>query len=369
MKKSIKWLSAIALLIMGAFMFVSCGDDEDEIGKVASKSQIVGTWIVQSVRGEGPRVGSVIIFNSDGSAYAEGQQGSFTYDPNTGAFTFQMQGMSVTGTITISNSQLTVNYTTGEGETGTMVLSKSNNQDDITNGNDSIPSNPNDSVPSNPNDSIPSNPNDSTSGNEGGLIQGGDVKATEVVGTWLIAQCSDQNLDADSITFTKEGTGRMGNLTFTYSNEWQDNRIKCYIRFSNNVYTVCKFAVVQNGNVLNGECQDNGGDWEMLVLQKPGYSIPSEGILGRWVITGPRELDNMDEGPKVGMVLVFGQNGELYVEGDPHVGSYRWTSSSKQLYISMIDETGTLNYSGNLAYGTQAVWSLGQEMSVQLRKL
>lgn len=361
MKNSIKWLGAIALLIMGTFMFSACGDDEEEIGKVASKSQIVGTWIVQSVRGEGPRVGSVIIFNSDGSAYAEGQQGSFTYDPNTGAFTFQMQGMSVAGTITISNSQLTVNYTTGEGETGTMVLSKSNNKDDITNGNDSIPSNPN--------DSIPSNPNDSTSGNEGGLIQGGDVKATEVVGTWFIAQCSDQNLDADSITFTKEGTGRMGNLTFTYSNEWQDNRIRCYIRFSNNVYTVCKFAVVQNGNVLNGECQDNGGDWEMLVLQKPDYTIPSEGILGRWVITGPRELDNMDEGPKVGMVLVFGQNGELYVEGDPHVGSYRWTSSSKQLYISMIDETGTLQYDGNLASGTQAVWSLGQEMSVQLRKL
>lgn len=30
MKKSIKWLSALALMIMGAFMFSACGDDDDE---------------------------------------------------------------------------------------------------------------------------------------------------------------------------------------------------------------------------------------------------------------------------------------------------------------------------------------------------
>ena len=131
---------------------------------------------------------------------------------------------------------------------------------------------------------------------------------------------------------------------------------------------MCKFAVVQNGNVLNGECQDNGGDWEMLVLQKPGYTIPSEGILGRWQITNVVKPEGMNEGPQVGMVLVFGQNGELYIEGDAHLDSYRWNSSTKQLYISMINATGTLDYSGNLVSGTQAVWSFDQ-MSVNLRKL
>ncbi len=385
MKKSIKWLSAIALLIMGAFMFVSCGDDEDD-GPSSKKTQvsdlasaIIGSWyVIPENTDERIEIDVISFYENGNGAFAESKakaNNNWQIQSFASHMTYTLNGnhlkMDIQGEIREGDVYL---YTDGTGEvryvddgkTETMPLYRMAQSQNIQTVIEDLIAKKNNS---NPNDSIPSNPNDSTSGNEGGLIQGGDVKATEVVGTWFIAQCSDQNLDADSITFTKEGTGRMGNLTFTYSNEWQDNRIRCYIRFSNGVYTECKLIVVQNGNVLNGECQDNGGDWEMLVLQKPGYSIPSDGILGRWEITGPRELNNMDEGPKVGMVLVFGQNGELYVEGDSHVGSYRWTSSSKQLYISMIDETGTLQYDGNLASGTQAVWSLGQEMSVNLRKL
>lgn len=377
MKNSIKWLSAIALLIMGAFMFVSCGDDEDD-GPSSKKTQvsdlasaIIGSWyVIPQNTDERIEIDVISFYENGNGAFAESKaKADDNWQINSSAYhmIYTLNGnhlkMDIQGEIREGDVYL---YTDGTGEvryvddgqTKTMPLYRMAQSQNIQTVMEDLIAKKNNG-----------NDNGDDNGNEGGLIQGGDVKATEVVGTWFIAQTSDTNNNANTITFTKDGTGSMGNLTFTYSNEWQDNRIKCYIRFSNDVYTVCKFAVVQNGNVLNGECQDNGGDWEMLVLQKPDYTIPSEGILGRWVITGPRELDNMDEGPKVGMVLVFGQNGELYVEGDPHVGSYRWTSSSKQLYISMIDETGTLSYSGNLASGTEAVWSLGQEMSVQLRKL
>lgn len=377
MKKSIKWLSAIALLIMGAFMFVSCGDDEDD-GPSSKKTQvsdlasaIIGSWyVIPQNTDERIEIDVISFYENGNGAFAESKakaNNNWQIQSFASHMTYTLNGnhlkMDIQGEIREGDVYL---YTDGTGEvryvddgkTETMPLYRMAQGQNIQTVMEDLIAKKNNG-----------NDNGDDNGNEGGLIQGGDVKATEVVGTWFIAQTSDTNNNANTITFTKDGTGSMGNLTFTYSNEWQDNRIKCYIKFSNDVYTVCKFVLVQNGNVLNGECQDNGGDWEMLVLQKPDYTIPSEGILGRWEITGPRELDNMDEGPKVGMVLVFGQNGELYVEGDPHIGSYRWTSSSKQLYISMIDETGTLSYSGNLASGTEAVWSLGQEMSVQLRKL
>lgn len=377
MKKSVKWLSAIALLIMGAFTFVSCGDDEDD-GPSSKKTQvsdlasaIIGSWyVIPQNTDERIEIDVISFYENGNGAFAESKakaNNNWQIQSFANHMTYTLNGnhlkMDIQGEIREGDVYL---YTDGTGEvryvddgkTETMPLYRMAQGQNIQTVMEDLIAKKNNG-----------NDNGDDNGNEGGLIQGGDVKATEVVGTWFIAQTSDTNNNANTITFTKDGTGSMGNLTFTYSNEWQDNRIKCYIKFSNDVYTVCKFALVQNGNVLNGECQDNGGDWEMLVLQKPDYTIPSEGILGRWEITGPRELDNMDEGPKVGMVLVFGQNGELYVEGDPHIGSYRWTSSSKQLYISMIDETGTLSYSGNLASGTEAVWSLGQEMSVQLRKL
>jgi len=377
MKKSIKWLSAIALLIMGAFMFVSCGDDEDD-GPNSKKTQvsdlasaIIGSWyVIPQNTDERIEIDVISFYENGNGAFAESkakannnwQINSFayhmTYTLNGNHLKMDIQGENREGDVFVyTDGTGEVRYVE-EGQTKTMPLYRMAQSQNIQTVMEDLIAKKNNG-----------NDNGDDNGNEGGLNQGGDVKATEVVGTWFIAQCSDQNLDADSITFTKEGTGRMGNLTFTYSNEWQDNRIRCYIRFSNDVYTECKLIVVQNGNVLNGECQDNGGDWEMLVLQKPDYTIPSEGILGRWVITGPRELDNMDEGPKVGMVLVFGQNGELYIEGDAHLDSYSWNSSTKQLYISMINETGTLDYSGNLASGTEAVWSLGDQMSVNLRKL
>lgn len=377
MKKSIKWLSAIALLIMGTFMFVSCGDDEDDgpSGGNSKKSlvtnldsTIIGSWYVVP-RNDDRKIEIDVI------SFFESGNGAFAVSKAKADDNWRIESFASHMTYTLNGNHLKMNiqggevregdvyvYTDGTGEVRyvedgqakTMPLYRMAQGQNIQ------------SVME---DLIAKKNNGDDNGNEGGLIQGGEVKATEVVGTWFIAQTSDTNINANTITFTKDGTGSMGNLTFTYSNEWQDNRIRCYIRFSNDVYTECKLIVVQNGNVLNGECQDNGGDWEMLVLQKPDYTIPSDGILGRWEITGPRELNNMEDGPKVGMVLVFGQNGELYIEGDAHLDSYRWNSSTKELYISMIDATGTLQYDGNLASGTQAVWSLGQEMSVQLRKL
>lgn len=376
MKNSIKWLGAIALLIMGAFMFVSCGDDEEEIGKIASKAQIVGTWTVQSVRGEGPRVGSIIIFNSDGTAYAEGQQGSFTYDQNTGAFTFQMPGMSVVGTITISNSQLTVNYTTGEGETGTMVLSKgsSSNND----GNDSIPNNPNnpnDSIPNNPNtpnDSIPNDPitpNDSITDEP--TVEAGHADVKQLIGIWIVKANTSDNIVGDTIVFGVDGYGYMGGKKFGYSSYYDSNepqRFKCDINFSDNTNTFGKFIYAQDGNVINGEIKDSKGNYQMLVLQKPEYTIPSDGILGRWEITNVVKPEGMKEGPQVGMVLVFGQNGELYIEGDASLDSYNWNPDTNELYLSMVGQTGLLQARG-MESGSVAAWSLGEEFRVMLKKL
>ena len=380
MKNSFKWLGAIALLIMGTFMFVSCGDEDDDLPKIASKAQIVGTWYVQNVIGEGPRVGSVIIFNSDGTAYAEGQQGSFTYDPNTGAFTFQMQGMSVAGTITISNSQLTVNYTTGEGETGTMVLGKSSSQN--TDGKDSISNNPNDSIqnnPNNPNDSIQNNPNDSIITNDSipstpndstiniePSVQPGIANVKEMIGSW-ISTMNDAGTFGDSITFYANGLGYWSGNQFGYNSKFDGGRIKCELYFADGRRLQYKFVAVQGGNVLNGKLDDDGD--KGFVLQRAGYTIPSNGILGRWQITGPAELNNMEDGPKIGMVLVFGENGELYIEGDAHIDSYNWNPNTNELYLSMVDAAGVLSVRGNMVKGAVAVWTLGENMRVELKKL
>ena len=368
MKNSIKWLGAVALLIMGVFMFASCGDDEEEIGKIASKAQIVGTWYVQNVIGEGPQKGSIIVFNSDGTAYAEGQQASYTYDQNTGAFTFQMPGMSVVGFITISNSNLTITYTTGEGETGTMVLSKSSTQN--TDGNDSIPNNPNnpnDSIPNNPdtpNDSVPSTPNDSTITVEPSIQPGiADVKA--MIGTWVITMNEDVISFGDSITFKADGYGYWGGI-FGYNSKYDGGRIKCELNFPYGISKKYKLVAVQGGNVLNGKLDDDGD--KGFVLQRAGYTIPSDGILGRWQITNVVKPEGMNEGPKVGMVLVFGENGELYIEGDAHIDSYSWNPSTNELYLSMVGQTGLFQARGMVS-GSEAAWSLGEEFRVMLKKL
>ena len=378
MKKSIKWLSAIALLIMGAFMFVSCGDDEDD-GPSSKKTQvsdlasaIIGSWyVIPQNTDERIEIDVISFYENGNGAFAESKakaNNNWQIQSFASHMTYTLNGnhlkMDIQGEIREGDVYL---YTDGTGEvryvddgkTETMPLYRMAQSQNIQTVMEDLIAKKNNG-----------NDNGDDNGNEGGLIQGGDVKATEVVGTWFIAQTSDTNINANTITFTKDGTGSMGNLTFTYSNEWQDNRIKCYIRFSNDVYTECKLIVVQNGNVLNGECQDNGGDWEMLVLQKPDYTIPSEGILGRWKITGPRELDNMDEGPKVGMVLVFGQNGELYIEGDPHYSNYALDNTTLKLTIKDRVMEGGFEV-GNMVSGAKGTWTgnvNGREMTIELEK-
>ena len=60
-------------------------------------------------------------------------------------------------------------------------------------------------------------------------------------------------------------------------------------------------------------------------MKKPGYEYPYDGALkGRWEMTAC----NINGAP-IGSVLVFEDNGELYIEGDPHVGSYTTTITSR----------------------------------------
>ena len=77
----------------------------------------------------------------------------------------------------------------------------------------------------------------------------------------------------------------------------------------------------------------------------------------------------MEDGPKIGMVLVFGENGELYIEGDAHIDSYNWNPNTNELYLSMVDAAGVLSVRGNMVKGAVAVWTLGENMRVELKKL
>ena len=75
-KKTMKWLGALALMVMCMFTFSACGGDDDNAGD-SSTSALVGTWRMDF----GTNSYSLLIVNQNGTGqYKEFDKGSWEYD-------------------------------------------------------------------------------------------------------------------------------------------------------------------------------------------------------------------------------------------------------------------------------------------------
>ena len=293
MKKTFQWLSALTLMVVSALAFVACGDDDDNGngGGAPDNSKIVGTWVVQQVSpNDGPRVNSEMTFGSNGSFVMGDKQGTYTYDSRNGAFTANVDGMAISGTMKVNGNvaQGSVNVVTnGRTKVYTMTMAKKGSEEEEP------------------------------------------AAESRMVGDWDIELFgAGSYIVGSTISFTEEGTWTLedGSGTYTAETDGKGRIVFNLYRNGSQIWTG-KVVPVSGGNVLTGEVREvNGsgvGDYQQFLLKKPGYVYPSNGtILGRWMMTAC----NIDGAP-IGSVLVFENNGELYIEGDPHVGSYTVTNT------------------------------------------
>ena len=448
MKTRFKWLGALALMIMGAFMFTSCGDDDD-VWAPGTLEQLIGTWTVQSSK-NGPEAGSQLTFNADGTITMEdGSTGHYEYDEETGAFWFQVGDFEVEGVIKMSGSTATVTFETNEGEGGNIVLKKGTSggggggtgsypeRSDLygtwqmtsatesgspvgdlftlsSNGTITMES----SLYGNANgtwtysksngqisinfpgmfditgtvtinkgvltiaytDGKGNSQNVVMSPYSGGGGEGGDEVDWSTIPAFVAtySQAPSMIPTGTEVKFNDDGTcllaGTCYFYTRTYDNEdgypyWEYKFYEYSSSGSSSATPVArgKFNFVQNGNVFNGKIKINQGGSETnnigVTFTKSGYTVPSSGIKGRWQIT-----DTNIDGPEIGMVMVFGESGELYIEGQPDIDFYAWDSSSNQLYLDLIDETGSFTTTGGWSAGAVGTFSLGSYY-VKLQKL
>ena len=441
MKTTFKWLAALFVMIMGAFVFTSCGDDDDPIPVPPTLAQLIGTWTVTSSTNEGPREGTVLTFNENGTVTTSDGSGEFAYDPETGHFEINIDGLGeIIGTITINGSVATVNYTmdgesssfkmkkgtsgggsypaksdlygtwlmTSATESGTPVGAlftiKSDGSIAMKGNGTAFPDAEGTYTYSSTNgqmhiefpDMIEMTGTASLSGDNltlsytnhgsaqtivlqkynggGGGGEGGDETDWDEIDGWKATYSENTSiipLNTPIKLNEENGTALLNgdNYTFTKQNDSEDECLR-YTFFDENNQEVARLKCnyVQNGNVLNGQIKVyTGSSWTDrygVTFTKDDYTVPSSGIKGRWRMTD----HNMGEqGPDVGGILVFGDAGELYVEGDYKIGSYSYNSSTQELYISMIDATGTLETTG-WTTGSTATFTLGG-IYVTLQKL
>ena len=294
MKKTFQWLSALTLMVVSALAFVACGDDDDNGngGGAPDNSKIVGTWVVQQVSpNDGPRVNSEMTFGSNGSFVMGDKQGTYTYDSRNGAFTANVDGMAISGTMKVNGNvaQGSVNVVTnGRTKVYTMTMAKKGSEEEEP------------------------------------------AAESRIVGDWQIAMYGAGSYIVGSmITFAAEGTWWLhdgGSGTYTAETDGKGRIVFNLYQDGSQIWTG-KVVPVSGGKVLTGEVREvNGsgvGDYQQFLLKKSGYVYPYDGALkGRWMMTACNI-----EGAPIGSVLVFENNGELYIEGDPHVGSYTVTNT------------------------------------------
>ena len=304
MKKTFQWLSAMALIVMGACMSVACSSDSDGGGGTPpDNSKLVGTWVIKSISpddGHGPSVGDEMTFNANGTFSQGRDQGTYTYDSSSGTFTAKMNSMTMSGSFTMSkdgntcSGTVTVSDTQGHKETFRMTLGKKGTEPEP----------------------------------EEAVID------ERMVGEWTImTDEGDDAAEGKTITFNANGIWAIANYqSGTCTTETQeDGRIKFWLYDGDSDPIIAgKLVVVNDGNVLNGEyeaiAQKKANTRTPakfgIVLKKPAYTYPSasNSIKGRWKMT-----ECSMEGAPVGDILVFGDNGEMYGEGDPHINSYSIT--------------------------------------------
>ena len=111
-KKTMKWLGALALMVMCMFTFSACGGDDDN-GGGSSTSALVGTWRMDF----GTSSYSLLIVNQNGTGqYKEFDKGSwehdfsFTYTYNDGVIYANGNGKTLKiEVLSVSNTMLVLN--------------------------------------------------------------------------------------------------------------------------------------------------------------------------------------------------------------------------------------------------------------------
>lgn len=324
MKQSIKLFSALAFIVMSAFTFVACGDDDGPSGGGGSNSNILGSWTLTEVTPAnsqgGPGVGTVMTFYANGKFTSNGDEGTFTYDNDSKAFSARIGTVTISGTVNISGSSANAAVTVTAGGqsssyTYTMEKKGSSGGDDSGDDDDEV-----------------------------------NVNSTKMVGTWEVMMNDDPDypLVGQSITFKKNGTCTISNSneTFTYTcdEELKDGYTRLRFTISNGASG--KLVLVSEGNVLNGEYKkSSNSDYLKIVAKKSSYTYPTGGIKGRWKMT-----QCSMEGAPVGRVMVFGNNGEMYTEGDPHIDAYSYSGNTLTLKLSGGEQfIGTVSINGNTA--------------------
>ena len=325
MKQSIKLFSALAFIVMSAFTFVACGDDDGPSGGGGSNSNILGSWTLTEVTPAnsqgGPGVGTVMTFYANGKFTSNGDEGTFTYDNDSKAFSARIGTVTISGTVNISGSSANAAVTVtagGQSRSYTYTMEKngsSSGGDDSGDDDDEV-----------------------------------NVNSTKMVGTWEVMMNDDPDypLVGQSITFKKNGTCTISssNETFTYTcdEELKDGYTRLRFTISNGASG--KLVLVSEGNVLNGEYKkSSNSDYLKIVAKKSSYTYPTGGIKGRWKMT-----QCSMEGAPVGRVMVFGNNGEMYTEGDPHIDAYSYSGNTLTLRLSGGEQfIGTVSINGNTA--------------------
>jgi len=325
MKQSIKLFSALAFIVMSAFTFVACGDDDGPSGGGGSNSNILGSWTLTEVTPAnsqgGPGVGTVMTFYANGKFTSNGDEGTFTYDNDSKAFSARIGTVTISGTVNISGSSANAAVTVtagGQSRSYTYTMEK----------------------------------NGSSSGGDDSGDDDDEVKvnSTKMVGTWDVTmdEASDYPLVGQSITFKKNGTCTISNSneTFTYTCDEETKDGYTRLRFTISNGASGKLVLVSEGNVLNGEYKkSSNSDYLKIVAKKSSYTYPTGGIKGRWKMT-----QCSMSGAPVGRVMVFGNNGEMYTEGDPHIDAYSYSGNTLTLRLSGGEQfIGTVSINGNTA--------------------
>ena len=324
MKQSIKLFSALAFIVMSAFTFVACGDDDGPSGGGGSNSNILGSWTLTEVTPAnsqgGPGVGTVMTFYANGKFTSNGDEGTFTYDNDSKAFSARIGTVTISGTVNISGSSASAAVTVtagGQSRSYTYTMEKNG-----------------------------SSSGDDDSGDDDDEV---NVNSTKMVGTWEVMMDDDPDYPkvGQSFTFKKNGTCTISssNEIFTYTCDEESKDGYTRLRFSISNGASGKLVLVSEGNVLNGEYKkSSSSDNLSIVAKKSSYTYPTGGIKGRWKMT-----QCSVSGAPVGRVLVFGNNDELYMEGDPHIDSYTYSGNTLSMDFGDTKFSGTVNISGNTA--------------------
>lgn len=367
MKNILKWFSALALLVMGAFVFVSCGDDDDDVPAPAPKTQvsdleseIVGnSWYVVPQNTDKRVEITVMNFGQNGQGMiAEGKakaENDWRIDYEEAQMTYALDGNHIKMNIQTGRGEVVYEgdvyvYTDGtaevriveDGQNKTMALYRL------------------------------------AQGNTGRQVleqlvakktnNGGDNgDEASVVGTWNITYCEEGSYVGATLTLNSNGTANFSpvkeNLTYRKDKNQYGNTV-IYIYNGSDLVSQIIISFVQKGNVMNGCFLDEEYDDYGITLTKSGYTVPSNNLLGRWEVTA-----STDGLPEVGEVMVFGDGNELYIEGDEDTIGYQLGEvNNNRATLSIILEEGTMPGTLTINNWQTATWTFNGA-TLSLRKL